>query len=211
MVDIDTGIANIKNLISGVYWVGLAGIILYLVSMMSNVYRVLFISFVLVVLSLSVDKPNLFMDTCTNHSTATACANWGQCELVDKSFAIDKEWAVLQRNVCMEGMPADKTRLLNSYDPARCGAWGDCSSACVDKLTDIKSQIENVSCGKKFEDGVTLEEVADEFPLSASTFLDLFPFNNVDGFWRIWAGFGIAICTGLMLVRTAKMFMVPVP
>ncbi len=202
---VDAGITNTKNLFGGAYWIGIIVLLVYLLSLTSNTYRILFVALVLVMAgTLGPEKPNLFMETCTNHSTATACANWGQCDLVDKAFAIDKDWALLQRNTCVEGMPTEKTRLLNSYDPSRCEAWGGCTPECVEKLTAIKSQIENVSCSKEFGEDASLEDIADEFPLASSSFLFLFPFNR-EGFWQIWAGFGIALCFGLMLARLAKM------
>ena len=202
-VDLGTQLDDIKGLIGGVYWILTVVIVVYLFLQMNSFYRVLFLAFLVAALGVSqAPKTSLFTQACSNHSTLTACSNFGECDNVDKAFAIDPEWAVLRRNSCIEGMPTSKARLLHSYNPDRCEAWGDCAQACKDKLTDIRSQIENVSCEKDVKD-MGPEEVADEFPLTQTSFLPLFPFNG-EGIFNVMATIGILLCVALMIGRLAR-------
>ena len=150
---------------------------------------------------ITLNKPNfsLFMDACTNHSTEAACANFSMCEMANKSFEIDQEWALERRKLCMDGVDASKNRLLNSYSANRCAAWGDCSSECTDKLDAIENQINSYQCPEEKKQANSTQEFVELFPTGDTTMIGLWPQSQMA---NAYGGLGITLCVILLLSRS---------
>ena len=147
---------------------------------------------------------SVFMQACTNHSTEAACANSGTCDLATETFEIDKEWGRYRRNACVSGAVAEKARLLNSYNPKRCGAWGDCSPECVNRLTAIETRINSFTCANPpalEADASWMSSVADFFPTSDSRTVTLWPSSQ---FAKIYCWFGVGLCAALVVWRSVQ-------
>jgi hypothetical protein len=195
------GVDNVMWLARGVFWVAIVFFGVTNFIQIPGYAQVIVLAMAYMIMSMNQDQPSLFMEACMNHSTEAACVNFGQCELVQETFDIDEEWAVYRRNKCITGMPVDKTRLYNSYDPDRCTAWGDCSQTCKNRLLLIRAEIDGYECptGAKTED---LFSSVDDFPLANSSVMKLFPFNY-EGPMKFWGLLAVGLCTILILTRLA--------
>ena len=198
------GIDNVVSLVRAVFWAAafLFGVVHYI--RLPAYIQLACIALLYILLSLNDERPDYFMDACKNHSTAAACTNFGRCEIVRETFDIDEEWAVYRRNKCIEGMPTDKARLYNSYNPARCASWGDCSGECTAKLTEIRAEIDSYECPAGGEHKDVLSSL-DDFPLANSAVLRLFPFNY-DGVAQLWGWLAVGLCIILMAKRASTIY-----
>lgn len=98
----------------------------------------------------SVTPEAPLVDKCELLNTQTACTVTGMCFNARKAFNSDFEWARYRKNVC-NGLKANKTRLMYTYNTKNCAMWGACDDKeCMTELGKIRDEIADFKC--PFED-----------------------------------------------------------
>ena len=138
---------------------------------------------------------NNFLDSCSNHSTATSCAARGNCDMAEKALAMDFEWSTFRMNKCL-GLDPSAVRLLQSYSPSQ--TWGDGSAACTARLNGIVETITNYTCPAELK-GTDVFSTLNAFPLAEVTETTLYPFATDIALQ--WGWIAAIVASGFLVMR----------